>query len=69
MPWFEVRVEGRLEPAAGPVPGWRVVEHRASTVLCGHVEKTADLPALLAEVQAQGLQVTELHQVPSRRRS
>jgi hypothetical protein len=68
MPWYEVRVEGRLEPAAGPGPGWRVVGYRASTVLCGHVEKMADLPALLAEVQAQGLKVTELHQVPGRGR-
>jgi hypothetical protein len=69
MPWYEVSVEGRLGPEAGTVPGFRVVEHRARTVLCGHVDQPSDLPGLLAEVQAQGLEVTEVHQVTSRERS
>lgn len=67
MPLYEVRVNGRLEPSAENVPGFRVIGSQLSTVLCARADSPADLTALLAEVHGQGLQVTEIHRVPEPR--
>lgn len=67
MPWYELRLRGRLDPATAEVlRGFRVVEQPSSTVLFGEVEPSAHLPAILAEVQSLGLEFTELHRVPQR---
>jgi hypothetical protein len=67
MPWYEIKLNGRLDPAAATIPGFQALEHPAVTVLCGHVGQPSELTALLARVSAQGLEVTEVHQVPRSR--
>lgn len=66
MPWYELRVRGRLGSSSRLVPGFHVVEQVVTTVLTGRVEGTADIQPILAEVQALGLDVVEFHQVPER---
>lgn len=66
MPWYELRVRGRLESSSGLVSGFQVVEQMVTTVLCGRVDKTVGIQPVLADVQALGLEVMEFHQVPQR---
>jgi len=66
VPRYELRLRGRVESASAPVPGFDMVEQRVTTVLCGDVQNSADLQAVLAHVQGMGLEVMEFHQIPTR---
>lgn len=66
VPRYELRLRGRVESAAAPVPGFDVVEQRVTTVLCGNVQNSADLQGVLAHVQGLGLEVMECHQIPTK---
>ena len=58
----EIRVRGRLGDALlGAFPGLNAQAHGAETVLTGELPDQAALHGVLAQIEALGLELLELH--------
>jgi hypothetical protein len=58
----EIRVRGRLGATLlGAFPGLRAQAHGADTVLSGELPDQAALHGVLAQIEALGLELLELH--------
>ncbi|MFC5831440.1 hypothetical protein [Nonomuraea insulae] len=66
---YEIRVEGSLGPTLlMAFPGFVPEQQGAETVLTGMVADAAALYGVLAQVEALGLDLLEVHKVRHRRR-
>ena len=67
---YTIRIKGRLGPTAvSAFPTMACETYRGETVLVGPVEDRSALFGVIAQIEALGLELLELRQIPARPKS